>query len=309
MEREAKRCAFGKKCKADADCVTCFCNGVTCDALTLATAQGAAGVAVDAASVYWTDMGAGTVAKAPIGGGGASLTLAFGQNGAKAIALDAKSVYFATTDRVMSVPIDGGAPTMIASGQTTVVGLTVDATLVYWTVNGGSGGSVMSAPLVGGMQPATVAVGMRHPGGVAVDAMNAYWPIFSGILKAPIGGGTPGTIASSTDGTAIVVNGGSVYWTAWAAGTATLASVPMDGDGGAPVILASETSTAAPLGLAVDPDHVYWTDAANGTVMRVPISGGPPVNVAGGQDSPKGIVVDATYVYWAGGAAVKKACK
>ena len=64
--------------------------------------------------------------------------------------------------------------------------------------------------------------------------------------------------------------------------------------GGGAIILASEQGW--PQAIAVDPLHVYWTDASR--VMRVPLSGGSPQVVASGQSNPVGIAVDGSSVYW-----------
>jgi hypothetical protein len=76
---------------------------------TLASNQGPVGIAVDATSVYWTDWtdsGEGTV---------------------------------------MKVPIGGGDPTTLASGQSSPSCLAVDETSVYWTAGTGDDGTVMKA--------------------------------------------------------------------------------------------------------------------------------------------------------------------
>jgi hypothetical protein len=63
--------------------------------------------------------------------------------------------------------------------------------------------------------------------------------------------------------------------------------------------------------LAVDQGAVFWTDAANGTVMKVAKSGGTPIMLADGQAAPSSIAVDACHVYWANplGAAVMRVRK
>jgi sugar lactone lactonase YvrE len=64
----------------------------------------------------------------------------------RCLAVDAENVYWANAGdgRVMQVPIGGGTPITLASGQAIPDGITVDATHVYWT-NNAVEGSVMKA--------------------------------------------------------------------------------------------------------------------------------------------------------------------
>ena len=74
------------------------------------------------------------------------------------------------------LPLDGGTPATIASGQADPAGIAVDATNVYWTNNasGNGAGTVMKVPLGGG-SPTALASGQSNPWGLAVDAVSAYW--------------------------------------------------------------------------------------------------------------------------------------
>jgi sugar lactone lactonase YvrE len=72
-----------------------------------------------------------------------------------------------------------------------------------------------------------------------------------------------------------------------------------------PVLLASDADDAklkAPLGIAVDATHVYFTVneyvAGKGLVMRASIAGGQLETLASGQDFPFHIALDSTHVYW-----------
>jgi hypothetical protein len=61
------------------------------------------------------------------------------------------------------------------------------------------------------------------------------------------------------------------------------------------------------LGIALGANAVYWIgDGANpysaeGSVMKVGISGGTPVTLASNQAHPQRVAVDATAVYWTNG--------
>ncbi len=112
---------------------------------TLAEDQNMPGlVALDATSVYWTDVGAGTVMKVAKSGG-TSVTLASGQQKPYGIAVAEGEVYWTnavTGGAVMKVATSGGAPTTLAAAQDTPYGLAVAGTTVFWTTYSASG-SVM----------------------------------------------------------------------------------------------------------------------------------------------------------------------
>src|SRR5260221_13119846 len=71
---------------------------------------------------------------------------------------------------------------------------------------------------------------------------------------------------------------------------------------------ASGTSTAiasnqnGPLGLALGASFVYFPNrgdsSGNGSIVRVPLSGGTPVTLKAGLLQPASIVIDAASIYW-----------
>ncbi len=238
------------------------------------------------------------------------VVLATGEQGAQALAVDAKNVYWIKTADISAEPPgpppDGQVlqcgkcgcqhPIVLASAEpigTGQAGIAVDATSVYWT-----NGDVMKVPIGGG--PATTLAVAKTQGPLSVDATSVYWADSRGLMKVTIAGGPATTLVQrSGDVGALALGAANVYYVAGNG----IFKVPLEG--GAPTLLAMADS---PNTLAVDATNVYWTNfgdsGSNGTVMKIAMAGGPPTTLASGIRSPFGLAVDAIRVYWTGDNAV-----
>jgi hypothetical protein len=316
---------------------------------TLATGLNSpSSLVVDATSVYFINEGTAAnnyvdpaLMKVPTGGGKATTVVSV-QWTPSGLAIAGTNLYWTNyfaSNTVMMVPISGGNPATLVSGQTGSrgpEGIAVDATNVYWANSTGSG-TVMKLPLGGGT-PITLASGLDFPGDIAVDATNVYWMNqgtsgradgYARLMTVPIKGGTPTTLASA-DGMAsggVAVDATSVYWvyyiyysdnaapgdnptpyggTAGCAGT--VLKIPVGG--GTPITLASGQFCSGGQ-VAVDATAVYWVNGGlqangytDGAVMALPLAGGTPIAVAAMQNTNGGLAIDATSVYWTiGGTA------
>jgi hypothetical protein len=184
-------------------------------------------IAVGGANVFWINIDpdslSGAVMTAPATGGAQTILVNEGtddpqQRHGWTVTADAASYYYWYDNAVMRAPALGGTPTQIASGQGLAVGMTVDATNVYWA---SSDGAVVKAPIAGGTA-VTIAWSQGSAAGIAVDAKSVYWTgSQSGtVMKAPIAGGTAATLASG-QGAVVSVAVGPTY-VYWATGSAVL---------------------------------------------------------------------------------------
>ena len=243
------------------------------------------------------------------------VTLASGQNAPLDIVADGLDVYWTndssmnpggttTPGSVLMIPVGGGSPSTLASGQESPAGLAVEGS-VYWADR--LDGTVLKVDLASAGSPTTLASGQNGPQGLAVYASNVYWATVPSsmapdgtVMKLWGGAGNPVTLASGqqSPGRIALDPAGDVYWTDPSAGT--VMKLPF----GSSSVTTLASAQNYPLAIAADTTGVYWTNSgagggitADGAIMKVD-SAGTVTTLASAQYTPNAVAVDATSAYW-----------
>ena len=185
--------------------------------------------------------------------------------------------------------------------QPVEVGVAVDRERLYWT----NGGTIARSNLDGtGVDPGFVATAsLNLSNSVVVDDRYIYWSNGTEIGRANIDGTdvTPDFISVGGDELdGLAVDGFDIYWGDRTRGTIGRANI--DGTAVNPAFV---RGTAGVTGVAVDSQHIYWTELtggspAAGSIGRASIdgSGADPSFITGAAE-PFGITVDDAHIYWA----------
>lgn len=235
-----------------------------------------ASLAVDATYAYWIYEGetasTSAIVKAPLTGGGDSITLATGVGAPDELGVDATRVYWTDYESVSAVPLAGGSVQQLVMDPF-AQRLVVRGTRAYWS----TGHAVHSVDLADPAATPT-SVDTSYLLTYGADGANVYWvttnedgPMFQSItlLAAPLAGGPARKLVTETANTnfllpLIQVDDSGVYWS----DGSVIRRVGIDGSGPRDVAGAS-TIYSFVLGAS---DIYFSTDAGTGTgeIRKVP---------------------------------------
>lgn len=243
-------------------------------------------------NLYWTSYGVSEVMTMPTDGGAPSI-LASGQH-AFAIAANSNSLFWVDdldAGSVFTMPIDGGAVQTLATNQEQPFAIVANEDYVYFL----DIDSVRIAPLDGGVLQSISASTQVPSNNLALTATNLYWTsgaVNASVMQSNLDGTNMKTLATGQyNPTAIGASAESLYWANY--GDIDIMTMPLAG--GNPRIILTAT---APWGLVVDTSFVYCTLISSGKVVALSLDGTKEVIMADGISNPYALVQDSSKVYW-----------
>lgn len=244
-----------------------------------------------------------------------------GQLGMSDMFLDTAFLYWTSTQPpgVFRVRNIGGAIEPFGN-QPDAIDVTPTKNFVYWVARAAAGGQVWVDKVRGAHEPSPMALEGFSPQRAAfLGAEFAFIDGVSGaVMMAAVAGGPPRVLVPgrpvATDApkrrrgkkreevpagpaalpTEIAGDATHVYVLS-PAPVSTVWAVPRDGQAPPRALATGQTN---PRTLTLDDTHVYWIEAGQGAIARVPKTGGVPEVLATGQAGAGGLAIDATHVYW-----------
>jgi uncharacterized protein YjbI with pentapeptide repeats len=267
------------------------------------------GLAVDSGHLYWKDERQRSIGSANLDGSGIDDSFVSGAGGSPgAVAVDAQHIYW-TNVTGASAPflgaigranIDGSSATPnFITGVDDPSGLAVDDNFIYWASDFScnfqndpptscGGGTIGRANLDGsGVNPSfTTADGLAGPG-CGNDPETRCGP-------------TSVAVATLPDGSS------ALYWDnpqVGAIGRETIDGNPGNVNQG----LVTGITQLFHEGVAVDPQHLFWTDGASIGESNLDGTGANQQFIGVGQGAADYLAVDDRYLYWSNGAEIGRA--
>ncbi len=244
-----------------------------------------AGLAIDGTTVFWPEHGASDRAiLATPKSGGAPRDAAPALTGSPlAVVVDATDVYFSTDDgAIAKVAKTGGAITVLATDQPSVIALTVDDEGVYWATEGSTTSPGLVRKVYKAQQAGVITLAQATGAveGIAVDATCLYFTdLGDGSIKMVWKDGShPTAMATNQLAPRAVVKDESTNSIFWLTGSLPSGPLPVGGhartDGAVMSLTAEEGAPirvvhalVAPEALAVGPRAVVWS--GGGSVYAV----------------------------------------
>ncbi|MFT3774312.1 MAG: hypothetical protein QM820_53810 [Minicystis sp.] len=293
-------------------------------------------VAVDTSTVYWINAGSNRLAKVPKSGGNVTLLSSVGPQAFTDLAARGGSVYwtaYSSESGLVGVHAANGAQkTLLKVQGAHYNSIALDGTNTYFTDE--ASGLVWKVQLSTGL-PFPIAVAQSQPNGIFTDGARVYWANHGdGTTYAALTSGGPAVMLADAQSspTSLAANERGIYWLDTAANASAierLGPLPYSPE---PYLVAGAASGSTDLvvdgstlywvmgkgniirqgtgrtnilsgqgdirSLLLDGSTLYWVDAALGTVMSMPTSGGTPTTLAAGQATPIRLTMDASRLYW-----------
>lgn len=194
---------------------------------------------------------------------------------------------------VFGMADSGGPVKAFMSGNGDLMAIAVDADAVYWLEP--REGRVMKKPRGGGDET-KLADSNGISRGLFLDADTVYWAENEAIFAVPKAGGKSRIVSPTDIPDLFGVDDGFVYWYSSISGN--LSRAPKKGAPKPQKIYTDKDHTLHTL--IVDGNDLFVAFGAEGrmTIQRLPKTGGTPVTVVDGQQSPHDFAIDADSIYW-----------
>ena len=259
-------------------------------------------IASDPGHVFWIEGGAGigaiegfaSLRSSALGGGNARTLIETTAGGP--FAADANAIYWADKWTIKRVPLAGGPPQRIATGDFYIQDVATDGVNVYWVEN--QPYSIVRSVSVNGGAVTTLGAGPGPAGRIRVQDNYVYWLAHDDeIDRVPKVGGTPIRLVGPIPGLAtdFALDANSLYISGWDSGN--IWKVPLAGG--------TLTSLASPgldqtRRIEADGGKVYWIDQRYVTSLTA--DGHTLVTIHSGvlsdAFSHNGLAFDSHSVFW-----------